>query len=133
MKMKKASKLFIIASLLITGITIGCKKYDEGPGFSLRGKKARLVNEWKLDNMLSDGKKVSSLPTITWDIQRDGTIISNEGSSSYKGTWLFSSSKENFTTTFGSGGGSNTYEILKLKNNELWVKRNNNEYHFEKK
>jgi len=37
--------LFILSIVFILS---ACKKYDEGPGFSLRTKNARITGEWKL-------------------------------------------------------------------------------------
>lgn len=43
--MYRKVKLFVCFIALI----VSCKKYDEGPCFSLRSKKARITNEWKIE------------------------------------------------------------------------------------
>ncbi len=48
--MKKISVIFMIIAGL--SIIIGsCGKYEEGPGFSLRTKTARLTGEWEIDKV----------------------------------------------------------------------------------
>ena len=50
--MKNLLKLFLI---LICFVTFSCKKYEDGPTVSLRTKKARVVNKWKVDSYYING------------------------------------------------------------------------------
>jgi hypothetical protein len=45
-------------SILIIGGAISCKKYDDGPAFSLRSKKARAVAEWNVKSYTVDGENM---------------------------------------------------------------------------
>lgn len=122
----------VLVSLFALGFTFtftGCKKYEEGPGLSLRSKKSRLVNEWKLDKLISSSS--SSTPEMTMDIKRDGTVTITYSSSSSERKWDLSSSKESLTITGTTSG--TTYDIIKLKSKELWLREGNDEYQFVKK
>ena len=35
---------------------VSCKKYENGPAFSLMSKKARIANIWKVDTYILNGK-----------------------------------------------------------------------------
>ena len=56
--MKTRKKYLLIALIIIFTVPFyqGCKKYDEGPAFSLRSKKARLTGEWEVTSYLKNGK-----------------------------------------------------------------------------
>jgi hypothetical protein len=56
MKKVTVGKLVIGFALLVIGF--GCKKYDEGPGLSLRTKKARATAEWIVKTLTSNGVDV---------------------------------------------------------------------------
>ena len=57
----------LLFTLTIFGLTIGpqfitsCKKYPDGPEFSLRTRKERLANTWKVDNYKINGTDFTSL------------------------------------------------------------------------
>ena len=56
MKKGTVGKLVIGLGLLVIGF--GCKKYDEGPGLSLRTKKARATAEWVVSSYTSNGSDI---------------------------------------------------------------------------
>jgi hypothetical protein len=120
--------LVAMAMILVTA----CKKYPEGPGFSLRSKKSRLAGEWKFDKMLKNGTDITtqvmgSGDSQTMTIDKDGkwTSVYTSGSVSFTstGTWEFVDSKENLKmVTDGSNDtDGDTSAIVKLKNNALWT------------
>lgn len=111
-----------------------CKKYEEGPTFSLLTKKARLVNTWKIDKVLINGveqAKESSWDNTSYEITKDGKYkITTEtvlGTATTEGEWEFDDSKEHIITTFSTTAGSitisdkDTTKIVRLKNKELWT------------
>lgn len=122
--------LFIVT--LIGVVASGCKKYPEGPTVSLRSKKERFANTWKLSKYLINGTDYTSS-------YKDFLLTTTKGSDytlSYKvtllltfslseaGTWAFTADKREvvFNKTSPS---SDTYQwqILKLKEDELWGRR----------
>jgi hypothetical protein len=123
----KTLKLMIAAAFL--GGTLfsvsSCGKYEEGPGFSLLTKKARLVGEW------DEKETVDVNGNVTVDnsddyatFEKDGTYKVTSGSFSFAGTWEFTSDKEKLRITYTSGNSSISSEatIVRLTNKELWLK-----------
>ncbi len=111
-----------MASLTVSS----CGKYDEGPGFTLLTKKARLTGEWDVKESV-DGNDGSVTVDNTSDyvtFEKDGTYKYTQGSTSLSGEWEFSSDKERIKTSFTTG--STTYSaeqiIVRLTNKELWLK-----------
>lgn len=116
--MKTTHLLLCVGALISTMNFSACKKYEEGPRLSLHTKKARIANEWKYEKVTSpNGTDVTSYYVNDYiEIKKDGNFISDNG----VGTWQFGSDKEIIVFTF-SGGSSMIWNIIKLKNNELWT------------
>ncbi|PCJ84228.1 MAG: hypothetical protein COA57_09490 [Flavobacteriales bacterium] len=119
-------------TLLITPVLFtGCKKYDEGPSLSLRTKKARVANEWKVDFAYDykDGENTTSdYFGETWEFSKDGEWIERDnGTIDKSGTWEFVSDKESIKIT--KPFDVDYYDILKLKNKEMWLKDQDEELH----
>ncbi len=56
MKKIRLSGLFLALVMVMSTLTFqSCGKYEEGPAFSLRSKKSRLVNKWKIDKLYKNG------------------------------------------------------------------------------
>lgn len=118
----------------IIGVS-GCKKYEDGPGFSLRSKTARLTGEWELVK----GPFFSSDTEVIFEFEKDGdfkmSITYNYGSYSYSysvmGDWEFTSDKEDLRIDID--GDRTDFEILRLANDELVLEDEDREvYEFEK-
>jgi hypothetical protein len=98
-----------------------CGKYEDGPGFSLRTKKARLTGTWNIEKV--EGQSLDSGESIEWTFEKDGTFKfvykENGDVDTANGTWDFSSDKEDLRlTVFGF---TVTFEILRLTNKDLWM------------
>lgn len=117
--------------LLVGLITFSaCKKYEEGPGISLRSKSSRLEGDWKAEEFYINGEKQEEDPNEEEHVTtftKDGKYIQKEGQHQTEGTWEFVNDKEEikvYMTDTSSGMTFTydfTYKILKLKNNELWL------------
>lgn len=120
---------------LLAFVFASCGKYEEGPKISLASKKARLVNQWKMEKMFKNGSSVSLTSNDQEDyieFKKDGTyeVVDFTGSISSTGTgkWSFSSDKESINTSVSytvlgfTTTNTTTYKILRLKSDELWVK-----------
>ncbi len=133
--MRAGIKPTIIFLALIVVTISGCKKYDEGPAISLLSKKARVDNTWKIEKYYENGvdltAAVLAADDITVDLNKDGTVTWTEidtqsGNGSTKtGTWEFTNEKESILVNISgdvsfSGSGSDVWNILKLKNKEMW-------------
>ena len=131
----------VIALTLVMMISYSCSKYDDGPFFSLRTKKGRLVGEWELDKVILNGQTQSldSDYDIIWEFERDGdfeqTLEYGSYSYGYNGDWEFDDNGEELEIQI-NGDGTQTFEINRLTNNELWLEINDGgdktEYEFEK-
>jgi hypothetical protein len=129
--MKQLLLSFSILALVLSFSS--CKKYEDGPAFSLRGKTARLANEWKTESYSENGvDKTNDWNTFyqggKLTIGKDGRFFfTYKYNGSYdveqNGTWDFNSDKTillfNQTVPVADAW---TWKILRLKEHELWVK-----------
>ena len=140
-----------IVLLTLAAVTIlnfqSCKKYDEGPSFSLISKKGRLTGEWEVVKI--DGQSYNSYNgadpgtnyEMFWEFESDGDFkmtmsYSYPGysySDSYKGEWEWENDKEEIEIKIDNSNYSIDFEILKLTNKELILEDNyGQEWEFEK-
>ena len=132
--MKKLKNLTYVtlAGATAVGVT-SCGKYEDGPNFSLRSKKARVVGDWNVKSIGSQVLGVQDIGgvqygyTINMEFDKNGSVIqtynytygSYSASYSYAGDWDFSSNKEYLILTMD--GYSDTLEIKRLTNKEMWL------------
>jgi hypothetical protein len=117
------------ASLGMIALLSACGKYEEGPGFTLLTKKARLTGEWDVkEYVTAEGTTIADNDDDTFEFVKDGKLIIREGSTSTEGTWEFVSDKEKIRTSYSYTilGITQTYTsevtIIRLTNKELWTK-----------
>lgn len=93
--------LFIFTFSLVV-LTPSCSKYPNGPGFTLRTKSNRLVNDWKLTSYMVNGVEyIDAVPQLKMVIEKDGTysrhsteLVLNQLQSVFEhGTWAFNDEK----------------------------------------
>jgi hypothetical protein len=121
--MKKSTQKLVLALTIVTALNfVSCGKYEDGPNFSLRTKKARLSGEWEIVrignvNFPSEGY------SIEMDFSKDGDLEFTYSYFTYsyteRGEWEFSGDKEDLLLTFGNE--TQKFEILRLTNEELWM------------
>lgn len=102
-----------------------CGKYEDGPGFSLLSKKARVVGDWEVKSIGADvfGTEYS----VDLSFEKNGSLMftysyNYQGSSqsySYAGSWDFASDKEQLSMIVD--GNVELFEIKRLTNNEMWL------------
>ena len=118
---------------LVILISYGCTKYDDGPAFSLRTKKARLTGEWELEEVIVNGvsQTLGSDYDMIWEFERNGdftqTMDYGSYSYNYNGEWEFDNNGEELEIQ-SSYGPSQTFEINRLSSNDLWLEINTNDY-----
>jgi hypothetical protein len=127
----KSLKLFSFALLAVVFVLgSSCGKYEEGPGFSLRTKKARVAGVWKLEKYVSWNGTVTEAEAddnTTIEYTKDGTLIitstASGNSLSITGKWEFTKNKEYIKTTIEFFGQTNVEEnkIIRLTNKEFWL------------
>jgi hypothetical protein len=128
-------KITLIIALLTLSIAFtNCKKYEDGPSFTLLTKKMRISGNWKLTTLTVNGtgSSINGLESKL-DINKEGsyTATSTFGSISFSetGKWAFSSDKKQLTLTPSTASSiPSTFDILELKNTEMKLKqiKNNN-------
>ena len=119
--MKKIFALVVLASFVLMG-TYSCKKYEEGPMISLRTKTARVANDWKLEKAEQDGVDITAnYPSAEQTFTKDGKYSAAVNGLSYSGTWEFDSKKENILVKIDGSSDEAKYEIIRLKEKELWL------------
>jgi len=125
----------IIASFGLLLVLTACKKYEDGPGFSLRSKLSRMHNVWEFDEALIDDVVVELSDSMTCEfLLLDVTLTricdcTIPGLDNYDATWKFEDSKESLTVSPRDGSSrlgmfliSDKWTITKLKKKELWLK-----------
>jgi hypothetical protein len=121
--------LKLIIALAFLGGTLlsvsSCGKYENGPGFTLLTKKARLTGDWdEKETVDVNGNVTADNSSDYATFEKDGTYKVTSGSFSFIGTWEFVSDKEKLRVTYTSGSSSISSEatIMRLTNKELWLK-----------
>jgi hypothetical protein len=107
-------------------LTTSCKKYDEGPAISFRSKKARVVNKWKAEKVMENGKDVTSdYQGVTWEFKDDNKFYFNFlGILPITGKWEFNNDKSKIILTYDITNEKSELEILRLKEKSMWLKLN---------
>lgn len=122
-------KIMLIAIPLM--ILSACGKYEDGPAISLRSKEARLCNKWQVSSAMQNGVDKTSdfnaaFAGYLLDIRKDETYSLSYSPFSLaqvneSGRWEFTSDKME-VRFINQDGETSTYQILKLKEKELWVR-----------
>ena len=73
--MKKSFLGFILLFVVLSS----CRKYSDGPAFSLLTKKSRLCHDWVLlTHFINDEDNTDKSVTIKMSIEKDGTYSISE-------------------------------------------------------
>jgi len=67
--------LFLSIAVIISLAISSCGKYEDGPGFSLLSKTARMTNTWELKSV--DGETIPAGEAVL-DLKKDGSFSINE-------------------------------------------------------
>src|ERR1043166_9120904 len=136
-------KHFLLTFFSIALLFSACKKYDDGPLFSLESKKKRVSNLWVIQKVYEtpqNGSKTdktadnwSYYTGYLMSIEKDGgyTITyspMNISQYNESGLWSFNDKKTTITFANGNGNSSaigNHWTILRLKEKELWMQTTN--------
>jgi hypothetical protein len=130
--MKKINiSLIVIIAVAIT--FAGCKKYDDGPSFSLKSKTARLARTWTIDKVMLNSIDMSPAEitmdqggtNVTNTFTKGGgcTVTMNDSSGmmhTNSGKWAFANNDKEITISGMMGLASETSTILKLTSDEFW-------------
>ena len=125
--MKTIIKL-LLATIIIGTINTGCKKYVDGPGFSLLTKKSRLCGDWLIEQVIynehdiTDTVKAHSGANFKFIIEKSGSY-KVQGLNPDSGKWKFGEDKDDvYFTSDKAGSTEQAFRILRLKSKELWLR-----------
>ena len=127
MNIQKTLVIGIAAMMLTTG----CKKYEDGPAVSFRSKKARIANTWRVEKALNGSEDVTSdFDQYELQMLTNGnatlSALYHLGDLSFEfqtnGTWSLENNNEDLRLDFENDAADETYEILRLKEDELWLR-----------
>lgn len=127
---KKITLSFITVFLLFS-----CTKYEDGPLFTFRSKTKRISHTWEYTAIIYTQTGISvttNLPKTTFTFYSDGKYDESTG---YTGTWKFKGDIELEITKskLGDSTQTQTWEITRLSNKELWLRYNKVDHHFKVK
>lgn len=120
-----------MAALMIATTFVSCQKYEDGPALSLTPRVERAANTWIIAYAEEDGENVSSefdqfelYMSTDGDAQLDASYsaFGIDYDTSTDGTWMLTSDEENIRFDYEDDDQDNEYMILRLKNDELWIK-----------
>lgn len=129
--MKKVT-IALSAAFLLATILSSCKKYEEGPALSFRSKDARVINDWDVKYALEDGAdKTYIYKDFTINFTEDGRFVATnlddlDSTVTQEGFWDLVNNKEDLRLIYTEPPVADdriTYEIQKLKKDELWIKK----------
>jgi len=124
--MKNFKNLTYVTLAGVTAMGVSsCGKYEDGPGFSLLSKKARVVGDWEVKSIGSE--VFGSEYSVDLSFEKSGSLMftysySNQGISesyTYAGSWDFASDKEQLSMNID--GDIQLFEIKRLTNKEMWL------------
>jgi len=96
--MKSISTLLFITLILIT--LDGCKKYEEGPSFSLRSSKQRLSGEWDVTSFTVNNENVLNFSfTNNLTCQTGSIVVYTETVSVTRYVWIINENGDLSTET----------------------------------
>jgi len=125
------TKVISLITVVLVLFTVSCGKYEDGPILSFRGKKVRLEGSWKYQSIIYVDQNITvtdNLPTLVMNFSKDGTYSENTG---YEGTWKFSGTVDlNISKTKDTSVVDEKWEIIKLANKQLWLRRDKVEHRF---
>lgn len=118
-------KFLPVIFLFIIIIFGACKKYDEGPAFSLRSKTDRLKGEWLCQGIYKNGDVIDTMQTFadSYKLQfyADGNGISYFGAWNFYFTWSFSTNKTSVLWLMTEDGAKQeSMDIIKLTHDDFW-------------
>ena len=121
--MKYIPTLTVLLAIMFTATS--CGKYEDGPNFSLKTKKARITNKWRPVNVYFNGNEQTIIDDgdIFIEISKNSdyrTFYENRYFTlDFSGTWEFFDSKKKIILTLDTS--ADTLTILRLTKDEFWV------------
>lgn len=123
--MKRLVNISILVAVCIIITLVGCKKYEDGPGLSLRSKKSRISADWEFKKVIYNSvDETSDYIGSSWEIKKDGGFKLVLDGYIESGTWEFATDKE--AIDFDQFGDIMRWNIKRLTSKELWIENIDN-------
>jgi len=128
--MRTTTLLLALAILGSIGLS-SCSKYEDGPILSLRSKEERIANTWRVEKAMENGSDVTgSFEQYRLDLRTNNaaslaaryTLGGLTFEFETNGTWSLDNDNEDLRLDFENDAADKTYEILRLKEDELWLR-----------
>ncbi len=120
MKTRIIIHLIVFSTFLIT-VTQSCKKYPDGPAFSLRTRAERVANTWKVENYKINGSDYTSLVSdYTETFTKKGSYSYSWSVLDGSGTWSFQNKDEEIKLNGSDSQSSRKLFIMKLEEKSFW-------------
>ena len=117
----KISLLLVLAIVLIAPTFQSCKKYPDGPMFSIHTRTQRVSNTWKVENYKINGSDYTSFVSSYTEIySKTGTYSYIWGMANGSGTWAFQNDDKEIRLSGNDGQSSRVLTILKLEEKSFW-------------
>ena len=118
-------KKLVLAVIGCAFIATSCKKYPDGPEFTLESKTARISGNWKIEQVLVNGYDVTNAYNLWYGSDYQLNIVRSggytvQGNFSDHGTWSFTDDKDDVSFISQAGKGTTTYKILRLESESMW-------------
>jgi hypothetical protein len=127
----RTTPVLLLLALVISIGSISCSKYEDGPAFSLRSKTERISNTWRVEKAMENSSDVTSdFDQYQLQMLSDGdatlAALYTLGDLTFEfqtnGTWSFENNSEDVRLDFENDAADRTYQILRLKEDELWLR-----------
>ncbi len=117
-----------LTAIVFIFIALGaCKKYPEGPTFSVLPRTERIEGKWVIENADYNGKdSTEHFKRFIWEFTRYGTVILQSDQSKSLGIWSLATSDKDLVLEYDNGI-RETYEIRSLRRKLLWLRNKQTE------
>lgn len=131
--------VFTLIIFMLATTFASCRRYENGPAFSLRSVKTRLAGEWHLSDLQVNDSHDENLYAVEANsiltINKDGSfsyeIKSIRSVASSEGVWSLNDEKNILILTVLdsiNGNFNRDYTITRLSNSEMWLVDESIEY-----
>jgi len=119
--MKNKLYLLPLIAIFLFGTFTACKKYSEGPVFSLRSKTERVANNWKVENYKINGSDFTSLVSdYTETFTKENNYSYTWGIFNGSCKWAFQNNNMEIKLDGAEGTTSRILFIEKLEEKTFW-------------
>jgi len=122
----KRNITFLLLAVMSAFSISSCGKYEEGPGFSLSSKTARVDYSWEISMAKFNGVDITTdfkamFPDFQMTFKKDGSYEVLLDGDRETGTWVLDNKKEKILLTETSTKFVEVWTIMRLTQKELWM------------